>query len=440
MKENKSLKTSRTGLFGSVLTVLAITMALSSCRPDFDLDKRFPEWLGTSIYETLKQGFDGRTFKYYVAIIDSLGEKNVLAKTGSRTLFVADDEAFERFLNKCPLAGNRKIEFKDLTKAQMKMILYGSMLKNVYQVAALSNTPGDDTSDEPKTGDCMRRTTYASPYDTVRIVLPSDMPSTEYWSYLKNDPARAAGIVCFEDGTEKPMVIFCDKFLETKGIKPDDYDFLFNQGAYPLSNPSGKPARVAGEASVNGVKIAQQNKKCFNGFIHVMEDVIYLLPSMAEYIASSDTTLSTGNTSIIYSSILDRFSIPYYVKGTFPRSGMTEATEQLKQIKTSIENHVLDNTPALQAARDASRDSIYTRLYLSKRNRSNGTINRVSSLSADTIKSSSLLKFDPGWNAYFVPSSSSNAIALQQNMAVMIVPTDSAVMAWWLSEAWVSQI
>ena len=190
MKKIKSL-TGRFGSFGSALTVLAMILALSSCRRDFDLDKRFPEWLGTSIYETLSQGFDAEvdgvkkhyTFKYYAALIDSLGYKNVLAKTGSKTLFVADDEAFERFLEKCPLAGYRKVDFKNLTKAQMKMILYGSMIDNVYQVAALSNTEG------PTIGNSMRRMTTSSIYDSIRVIYPNEMPATEYWNRYRNEPA-----------------------------------------------------------------------------------------------------------------------------------------------------------------------------------------------------------------------------------------------------------
>lgn len=439
MKKIKSL-TGRFGSFGSALTVLAMILALSSCRRDFDLDKRFPEWLGTSIYETLYQGFDAEVdgvtkhynFKYYAALIDSLGYKNVLAKTGSKTLFVADDEAFERFLEKCPLAGNRKVEFKNLTKAQMKMILYGSMIENVYQVAALSNTEG------PTIGNSMRRMTTSSIYDTVRVIYPKDMPATEYWNRYRNEPA---GMVIFEDGSKKPMVVFTNAYLKYKGIKPDDYDFLFNQGQYPKANPSGKPARQDNEASINGTKIMIPNKKCFNGFIHVMEDVIYLLPSMAEYLANSDTTASPRNTSIIWSSILDRFSAPYFVKAsgstTFPVAGLTTSKTHLTEINRLMGKEI-ERTDALTAALAAHPDSVFTKLYLSKRHQgsysSSDALNKKP-IGSQEVAKSSLLKFDPGWNSYFVEVTSDHETDMQNNMGVMIVPTDSAVMAWWLSPA-----
>lgn len=433
MKKFKSL-TSRFGLFGVVLAVMAVAFSVFSCRPDYDLDKRFPKELGTSIYETLQKGFkgdDGKqyTFKYFVAIIDSLDDyKKILSKTGSKTLFVADDEAFEAFLKKCPLAGGREMRFDQLTKSQMRMIFNGSMLNNVYQVAALSNTEG------PTIGDCMRRFSSADVYDSIRVMMPSEMPNTEYWKGVKSNPS---GIVIFEDGTQKPLIIFADKYLKSHGIKPDDYDFLFNQGAY-----GNKPGRKEGEASINGVRIEFPNKKCFNGFIHVMEEVVYMLPSMAEYLAQSDTTQSSSYTTIVYSSILDRFSIPYYVRmpgtNTIPVPGLTTAINQREKIKDVLDRQVIDRTPALENALSAHGDSVFTKMYLSKRHQGTYTGDNVLQLTnkaGDTIQKSSLLKFDPGWNSYFVKSSANNEIAMQQNMAVMIVPTDSAITEWWLRGA-----
>ena len=109
MKRLKSL-TNRSRLFGAILTVLATAFGMQSCRPDFDLDKRMPEWLGTSIYETLSEGFrndstgEEYSFKTFIRLIEDMDQVNILAKTGSKTLFVADDKAFERFFKDCQKA------------------------------------------------------------------------------------------------------------------------------------------------------------------------------------------------------------------------------------------------------------------------------------------------------------------------------------------------
>ena len=110
-----------------ILAVLATAFGISSCRPDFDLDKRMPEWLGTSIYQTLQEGFrndstgEFYSFKTFVRLIEDLNQVDILAKTGSKTLFVADDKAFERFFKDCPFVdanGNKITSYEQLSKAQ----------------------------------------------------------------------------------------------------------------------------------------------------------------------------------------------------------------------------------------------------------------------------------------------------------------------------------
>lgn len=434
MKKFKS-STGRFGLFGSVLTFFAVTFGISSCRPDFDLDKRFPEWLGTSIYETLSEGFDGHTFNYYVRLIDALDQKSILAKTGSRTLFVADDVAFQRFLDKCPIAGNKAVKFEDLSKAQLKMILKGSMLNNVFQVAALSST---STENGVRIGDCMRRVSTMSEFDSVRVIMPDDMPNSPYWDYLRNNPNRQTkGAVVMEDGTKKPMIFFAPKFLESRRITDDDYNFLFNLGTY---SGNTKPGRLPDDASVNGVRIELQNKKCFNGFIHVMEDVVYLLPSMAEYLAQLDAD-GTSN-SKIYSSIIERFSGPFYLDNRRSYSYDRDVTGNsiTKKIRDLIKDDYYGKEGAsISDALSAGdgKDSAFTKLYFSARYQAAGQ--DLDTLFYDPkgkkIQASAVLKFDPGWNSYFISSSANDDVALQEEMAAMFVPTDDALMDWWLNDA-----
>ena len=134
---------------------MLLACGFSSCTK-YELDENVPEGWGESIYSYLN---DQGNYTNTIRLIDDLGLAEVLAKTGSRTLFVADDEAFQRFLDKCPIAGNKAVRFEDLSKAQLKMILKGSMLNNVFQVASLSST---STDNGVKIGDCMRRVSSMS--------------------------------------------------------------------------------------------------------------------------------------------------------------------------------------------------------------------------------------------------------------------------------------
>ncbi|MBO7588006.1 MAG: hypothetical protein J6T18_01090 [Bacteroidaceae bacterium] len=404
MKKN-NFREKRTRILGFACLAVAVASGISSCR-DYDLDKRTPEWLGTSIYETLEEGFvseDGKDytgkFTTFVRLIDDLDYTNVLAKTGSKTLFVADDDAFERFYAKGIFRkadGSPVRNYDELSLAQKKMLMNGAMLNNVYQVAMLSSSQG------PTIGDCMRRISSISIYDSVPVMKPSEMPTTKHWKYYRN---QDHGFAVLQDGTNKPMVMFVNKFLTAKKITDDDYDFLFNQGVY---DPTGqKPGRKSKDASVNGVRIETQNKKCFNGFIHVMEDVIYSLPNMAEYIATTDK-------SKVFSSIMDRYSAPYY---------SAAHTDEIKRLKS---------IGALNIA-DEAIDSVFQKQYFSQRSQGNSTVSTTPD--RQVVAKDNLLKFDPGWNTYYSSTSSTTTanVALQQNMGVILVPTDDILLSWWVS-------
>ena len=425
----------RSRLVRVILSVLVVSSGISSCRPDFDLDKRMPEWLGTSIYETLKEGFrndstgEFYTFNTFVKLIEDLDQVNVLAKTGSKTMFVADDSAFARFFENCPFyridKNGKKVKvsrYEELSLSQKNMILNGSMLNNVYQVASLSSTPGG-TQAPPKLGNSMRKVSASQVTDSIPIVYPEQMPKNNaYWDGLR---AQKDGIVLMQDGTNRPLVFFVNKFLQMNKIDNDDYDFLFRLGKYSREGDYKEPHKQS-DATVNGVAIAWPNKKCFNGFLHVMKDVVYLLPNMAECIANNPDTR-------IYSSILERFSVPWHTNVQTNRETYDQLVERLTRN---------GEYPALGAAFHAHGDSVYVKKYLSKYARITSQVagerteyqntNHDNILVQDPDKGD-LLRFDPGWNRFVSSTVGNDAdVSLQYDMGLMFVPLDDSLMTWWL--------
>ncbi len=65
---------------------------LQSCKDDVLTGQ--PEWLGNSIYERLQE--EG-TYTTVLRLIDDLGQNEVLGHTGSKTLFAADDQAYQQW-------------------------------------------------------------------------------------------------------------------------------------------------------------------------------------------------------------------------------------------------------------------------------------------------------------------------------------------------------
>ena len=109
--------------------------AFTACS-EYDLDERNPEGWGSSIYSWLdEQG----NYTNTVRMIDELGYREVLAKTGSKTLFVADDAAYERFYQNNKWGAT---SYGKLSLPQKKQLLFGSMLDNSMQLSILpSVTP-----------------------------------------------------------------------------------------------------------------------------------------------------------------------------------------------------------------------------------------------------------------------------------------------------------
>ena len=350
-------------LFGGIV--------LSSCQ-EYDLDKKTPEGYGASIYSWLdEQG----NFTNMVRLINDLNYREVLDKTGSKTLFAADDEAFGRFFQKNDWGVKN---YEGLSLAQKRMLLYGAMIDNSYQVQSLSSTEG------PIEGNCMRRESSQSIYDTVQIMHSEDIPDAIYW---KGYAGR--NLVMMHDMTPTPMIHFIERHMSNKQITNDDYDFLYNYTTQ----------RKSGDASVNGAQIIQQNIKCMNGFINRTNEVLTPLPNMADIINNKKNTT-------LFAHLLNRYSVPDYCGD--------------------------DVTRAYNANRGTQVDSVFQLRYFAKRSQGG---REFTSTHNQKSQANGELRFDPGWNSYYILSNASAETALQQDMAVMLVPSDEALEEYWQNGA-----
>ena len=83
------------GRFARILPVLVLAIsALVSCSDPYFYDNQEPAWLGGSIYSYLQ---DHKTYKTTLRLIDTLDYTEDMKLTGSKTLFVANDSAYEAF-------------------------------------------------------------------------------------------------------------------------------------------------------------------------------------------------------------------------------------------------------------------------------------------------------------------------------------------------------
>ena len=387
-------KFGRASLFA--LSMLLVGGSLNSCKDwldDYKYDNEEPDWLGASIYDFLKEGSEGHTYKNFVELIDSLGETETLAHTGSNTLFVADDAAFARFYEDNPWGVT---SIAEMTPAQRKVILYNSMLNNALLLDMMSST-GSDADDE---GTCLRRLTSFSVIDTIPLVDSSFVKRhaawptyNKYWDVLRG-AGRTEKIRLAMDGTEPMMVHFLEEYLRNNSIEAADIEFLFTKdgvvsNTYKLGDALVFNRKMvesgvdAGEFSDDKMTIT-----CKNGYIYRLDGVLLPPTNMAGELRQRDDTR-------IFSHLLDRFCVPVY-----------DATLTSDYKK-----------------RYGANDSIFRLRYFSKES---FTGYELLNTSNSNPLPDELLNYDPGWNAF------QNSLAKERDMAAMFVPKDEVLYSYFV--------
>lgn len=390
MFKHRLSKFSKALLF--TVCLLFVGGSLQSCKDfldDYKYDDTEPDWLGASIYAFLKEGTENCTYNHTVALIDSLGEEETLSHTGSKTLFVADDAAFEEFFKNNPW-GVKSV--KEMTKPQMKVLLYGSMLNNALLLDMIANS-GADASKE---GTCLRRTTSLSKLDTVPLVNGASFANHKtwptynfYWDAIRGKE-RKENIRLAMDGSEPMMVHFLNDYLQKNGIKVSDINFLFEK-------KGGEAAKEykEGEVLIYGNKVLPNDVKidgfsddsltvaCKNGYVYRMDNVLLPPTNMAG-------ELRNRKDLRIFSHLLDRFCIPIY-----------DATLTSEYKERNV----------------TSTDSVFRLRYLAKSGgvKSHDLIKDIAPLEDE------LLVFDPGENEY------SGGLGKDRDMAAMFVPKDEYI-------------
>ena len=355
----------------------AAALGFYGCKDGYNLDDDQPTGLNTIYGYMVEQG----NYKNFLQLIDDLGEKETLSKTGSKTLFIADDNAFETFYRNNQWGVSK---YEELTLAQKKLILRSSMIDNPYPISLMSSVQG------PIEGECMRRTASLQTYDSVLVLRTDDpqLPQTSYWTNLAQDHDT---IVLFKDGSgASPMIHFLPRFLEQNMITGNDVDYLYNL-------PVG--THKSDDAFVNNCKVLEANIFCKNGFLHKVDKVMLPLDNMAEVIRTKPQLSQ-------FSELVERFAAPFYD---------------------------FDLTRRYNEIYGLQLDSVFQKSYFAKRgSASRGTTSTERNTDKDRNAVDALLKFDPGWNRY-QPGTilDNNRDEVMEDMGCMIVPTNEAIQDWW---------
>ncbi len=394
-----------------VVCLLAACGMMYACKDEFVLDDEKPSWLNSSIYESLEQKGNFRTYLRLLADKDVNPEgmrplTDVLQRTGSKTVFVADDKAWDAFFaaNASLPEGNPwhyATSYENLSQAQKKLLIHTSMLNNAIVMENLASSQSNGT-ESPTRGEYMRRYTDVEATDSITFLPAKDLPFSystiekDYWRRFREEHG-GKGIYLVTDSTLPMMLHFTSEHLSRNTVKDEDFALFMGRN------------RNTSDVHIYDALLQDKDGVCENGYVNVTEKPLCPVSNMAELIRTN------GKTNI-FSHILDRFSAPFYCHR------ITEAYKVLHPEFT---------------------DSIFTKRYFSTNNFSvkggyvratdgsvplfepgpRGTYQTynpylsVGGENEGTIITG--LKFDPGWNGYY------DEVDVRKDMAAIFVPSDN---------------
>ena len=356
-------------LLKSMLLTLAVSATLVACKDEYPYDNEEPTWLGANVYDWLQSKGE---YSAYLAFADRLGLDGTLSRTGSKTLFPANDEAYARYFQRQGLTGGSPRETVGrLPLADANYIFNASMLNMAYLDNMLANVPNSNTDNDGE-GTAVVRDASATIYDRIQYRDISTLPATEWWERF-----RERGGTWLADNEARPDVIFTPSFMAKQGITEDDWSLI----------GGGTPYETTG-FYINGARVQNKNKNitCKNGYLHAADDVVAPLPNMAEIIEQDPQTTT-------FARLMNKFSAPYYVADI-------DATVRADEMSSYV------------------TDSVFVRRYFND----NGTgacteTPQLPGREPETLTDDKVLYFDPGHNRLGAPT----------DMGVMFVPTDEAM-------------
>lgn len=365
-----------------------------SCSDDYDLDETRPSFLGQSIYDELKARGN---FSTVIRLIDDLDYKEVLSKTGSKTLFVAADSSYNQFFKNNPWGVK---SYEDLSLAQKRLLLKSSMLDNAYVLEMMTTIQG------PVKNLCLRQLSSVSVTDSIPYFkwdkLPNNLnnvdgnaqtPDPRYWDELRQQ--SRGGIYMALDKTVPMVTHFLQAQMKEKSITNKDISFILG-----LDGTSEEWNTTENRSYIYDARVKEPDVTCLNGYFHVLNKVLLTPGTMAEVIRKNPK-------SSLFSAMLDRFSLPNF-----------DATL---------------NSDFKGATGSVADTAVYQKLYIAQRGQKGAIAVDVhnKALGANVAR----LSFDPGWNAYNVDNTTK-----EQDMGVMFVPNNDAMVQYFCHGAGASLI
>lgn len=366
---NKMYAKSKIVASGACLCFALCLPLLQSCKDDYIYDDKEPDWLGANVYSYLES--KGH-FSSYLALADDLGYKDILSRTGSKTLFPADDDAFARYLRNNGYAGSGADFIHGLSLPEKRKLFNASVLNKTCLAYQLSDMLNVETG-KVVSGEALRNAVTTSYLDNVNHMDVAELPQTAYWSRF----GERGGLYIADNGS-KMNLFLTPEFFTKAGLTESDWNIMTRGQNMPYDG-------VGFYVNNAHVTAADKDMTCKNGYLHITNELVTPLDNMAEILEH------TPDMSV-FSRLLNLYSAPYF-DGDVDRTLKND--EAFKHIT----------------------DSIFTRRYFSDDNTPRDPEDKL-----DMKDVYGTLYFDPA-----------NNNGSSTDMPVMFVPTNEAMMRYWNS-------
>ena len=376
------------------LCIMALCGTTWACKDEYKLDDEKPEWLSENIYSIL----ESEGFSYYLKLLEdpaintegSRNLKDILSKTGSNTIFMANDAAWEQFFKQnanLPATDpwHTATSYANLSPSQKNLLVHTSMLENAIVMENLSASEASGSS-APEPGQYMRRYTTVSVLDSITYLPADQVPITyneqdiangyDFWEEFRKDNK---GIYIVADDSRNMMIHFTREHMGRGDVRIEDSDFEIIMGE----------PRTADDVHIYNARIVEKDRVAENGYVNITDKLPVPKGSMAEVIRTN------GKTNI-FSHMMDRFSAP------FPNTSITEAYKNLHPDFTG---------------------TIYTKRYFSLTNADNKTLSKGPN--NKELPDGAYLYLDPAWNEFTLSSGNE-----RKDMAAMFVPSDETLVKY----------
>ncbi len=327
-----------------ILFFITMIILFTSCEDVYEYDNKEPDFLGPSIYETLKNKGD---FTYFLRLIDDLNYQETLSRTGSKTLLVAKDDAFKRFFSSSNVYGVKSYE--ELSFGQKREIMNVSMLNMAYLSYMLANSTESTGLGE---GLAMRRNASNTYLDSVSFVNDPVLFANPYWKRFDSH-----GLYLLDNENPTTIIHFTQTNMTMRNISESDFSLINNGIQY-------KP----GEIFINQTRMIEKDIICKNGYIHVMEDLLTPLKNISQIVRDNG---QTGT----FNRLMNKFCLPYYVES------------YSKAVHDYYDGSAPDRQPMISPS-----DSVFVKRYF--------TPNFKMDPQGKPLDSYGLLYFDPSDNGY----------------------------------------